>query len=333
MFRKPFKWSCCVISAAVLLWGPVSVRAANYDVYVLAGQSNMDGRGRVSELVGPLAKYAVPREDILLTYGNSTLRQKVAITSCGWVALRPGYSVSPGAKPSLSPHATFQATPGSPATHPTAAAVAASYVPSKVFGPEIGFGFAMADARKPNSPRLALIKFAVGNTNLREAWNPDTRGQLYDQMIAFIHQSLATLTANGDTYTFRGFLWHQGEADTQVPVDRYEQLLTNLIKSVRRDLNSPDLPVVLGEPFDNGKSLNIRAAQRATAAKVPNVYWVSSAGLKALDRGTHFSTASQIELGQRFAEAILNKADAGPIPTTAPAVTNPPTTEPVQDEH
>ena len=40
MFSKSFKWSCRVISAAVLLWGPVSVRAANYDVYVLAGQSN-----------------------------------------------------------------------------------------------------------------------------------------------------------------------------------------------------------------------------------------------------------------------------------------------------
>src|SRR5689334_20230281 len=68
--------------------------ATHYHVYILSGQSNMDGRGKKSELVGQLAQWAKPQSDVLITYSNSTLRGPYK--SEGWKPLEPGYSVPPG---------------------------------------------------------------------------------------------------------------------------------------------------------------------------------------------------------------------------------------------
>jgi iduronate 2-sulfatase len=292
--------------------------ATTYDVYLLAGQSNMDGRGAVADLTGPLARYAQPQPEVRFTYGNSTLRQKPAITSGGWTILRPGYAVGPGDPMTRQPATTTTASTA-PSTAPSTNA--APVVPGPMFGPEIGFAQAVTDAGLPAGHRLALIKFTLGGTDLRQQWNPASRGLLYDQFIAFTKQALADLSAHGDTYTVQALLWHQGESDAKLPPERYQALLTSLINSTRHDLNLPNLPVVLGEPYDNGHRLSIRLAQRATAKALPNVYCVSSGGLRVFDNGTHFNAASQITLGQRFAEAALHHTNAGPVPppTTMPA--------------
>src|SRR5215469_1898245 len=91
-----------------------TARAEHYDVFVLAGQSNMDGRAKVGELTGDLAKWKEAQVDVLLAYSNSGTKGKLLSTD-GWVKLAPGYSVAP-ARPRQEK------------------------LPGGTFGPEIGFG-------------------------------------------------------------------------------------------------------------------------------------------------------------------------------------------------
>jgi iduronate 2-sulfatase len=113
------------------------------------------------------------------------------------------------------------------------------------------------------------------------------------------------LKRDGHTFTPRGLLWHQGEGDASSTTETYQQRLAEFIARMREDLGKPDLPVVVGEVFDNGKRDTVRAALRAAPGKVPHVGFASAQGLKTWDNGTHFDAAGQITLGERFAEAML----------------------------
>ena len=265
-----------VLSFGVTLLNGTLAQADHYDVFVVAGQSNCDGRGKASELTGPLAKWAKPQNDVLIAYSCSNLRGPV-LTSGGFKPLQPGWSVAPGK--------------GKP-----------TKLPSGTFGPEVSFGRGMADRLK--GQKVALIKFAEGGTSLAKDWNPAVKERLYPAFREFTRKSLKELKDAGHTYTVRGMIWHQGESDAALTAAEYETMLTAFIASVRTDLEVPELPFGVGEVFDNGKRDNIRAAQKATAEKMKAVFFVPADKLKTFDGGTHFDAASQIELGERFAAGM-----------------------------
>ncbi|MFM8271596.1 MAG: sialate O-acetylesterase [Gemmata sp.] len=253
-----------------------TARADHYEVFIIAGQSNCDGRGAAADLTGALAKWARPQEDALVTYSCSKLRGPV-LTSDGFKPLQPGWSVAPGKN------------------KPT-------QLPSGTIGPEVSFGRAMADRLKDK--RVALIKYAEGGTSLAKDWNPDVKDRLYAAFLEFTRKSLKELTGKGHTCTVRGMIWHQGESDASLTAAEYEKLLTAFVGRVRSDLEVADLPFGIGEVFDNGKRDTVRAAQRATAEKVKGAFFVPADRLRTFDGGTHFDAASQIELGERFAAGM-----------------------------
>ena len=257
-----------------------AVQAQQVKVYILSGQSNMDGRGRRSELVGELAKWTKPRADVRIAYSNSDRRGPYATD--GFVLLEPGYSVPPGTK--------------------------ARKLPGDTFGPEVSFGRAIADARP--GERIVLIKFSEGGTSLHNDWMPDKEKSLYPQFLAFVRQSMKSLTDAGDSPQLAGMIWHQGESDASLPEGEYQKLLIQFIARVRSDLESPQLPFIIGEVYDNGHRDRVRAGQRATAAAVAGVRFVTVDGLKTSDNGTHFDTPSQIELGRRLAAALIHNTTA-----------------------
>jgi hypothetical protein len=99
-------------------------------------------------------------------------------------------------------------------------------------------------------------------------------------MLQEIRTSLANLPAEFPDYAGRGhelagFVWWHGwndGVDPKTAVPEYERNLTNLINDVRRDLNAPKLPVVIGEltgPWVNAPPEweQLRKAQAAVAAK------------------------------------------------------------------
>lgn len=257
---------------AIILHGPAVHAATTYDVYLLAGQSNMDGRGKAAELTDEQRK---PLEGVSIYYRNPPA------STDGWKPLTPGYSIAPGYKGKL---------------------------PSPTFGPEIGFARAMIEAQPDR--RLALIKGSKGGTSLAKDWSPgvkgkpDTQGPCYRNFLHTIELAKKELKA-GDSFVLCGLLWHQGESDASSTADVYQERLTTFIARIREDLGQPDLPVVVGEVFDNGKRDSVRKATRALASAVPQVRFAGAEGLKTFDAGTHFDAASQITLGQRYAKEML----------------------------
>ncbi|QEG43321.1 sulfatase-like hydrolase/transferase [Roseimaritima ulvae] len=251
------------------------VFAEVYDVYLLAGQSNMDGRGDASKLTEQQRQAAA---DAIIYYRNP-LR-----STDGWKPLATGFSVPPGFKGAL---------------------------PSPKFGPEIGFAAAMKEWN-PNH-KIALIKGSRGGTSLRSDWmpgeagQPETQGPLYRKFIETIQLATADLERQGHTYVIRGLLWHQGESDSKASEQTYRERLTTFIDRIREDVDVPDLPVVVGEVFDNGKRDGVREAQRRVGTSSPHVSFASVRGLTTWDEGTHFDAHSQWLLGRRFAAALSKR--------------------------
>ena len=248
------------------------------DVFLLAGQSNADGRGLSSELTGGLAGYAGSQPDILIHYSNLSYTNSNRSLYQKWVTLRPGFSRAPGYNGSLL---------------------------SPTFGMEIGAGKILSEYY----PNPAFIKVTEGGTALGNPgidWypapldSPDV-GRLYKELIEATQTALAELETTGDTYTVHGLFWHQGESDVSRTAE-YNDLMTTLIEGVRRDLGMPNLRFIIGE-LASTKAQTFRDVQWEVARNSPNSEFISSSGLTTFE-GTHFDTPSMITFGERVGYAF-----------------------------
>ncbi|MFZ4575054.1 MAG: sialate O-acetylesterase, partial [Phycisphaerales bacterium] len=253
----------------VMVHGAAAATAAEpqtLKVFILAGQSNMEGQG-VVDLDGKdynggkgtlaalmrdpekKARYAHLKDD----RGEWRVRDDV------WAR----YQREDGAI-----HAgplTFGFTPYGDQHH---------------FGPELQFGHVVGEALE--QPVL-LIKTAWGGKSLYADFRPPSSGgevgPYYTLMIEQVRETLANIRRDfpevpADRYEIAGFVWYQGWNDGCDPkhaVPEYESNLVNLIKDVRKDLGTPNLPVVVGEltgPWVNAPAEweQLRAAQASAAA-------------------------------------------------------------------
>ncbi|MCW1883914.1 sialate O-acetylesterase [Luteolibacter flavescens] len=113
--------------------------------------------------------------------------------------------------------------------------------------------------------------------------------------------------------TLAGVLWHQGETDAldETLARSHARKLSDLIARLRTDLDSPDLPVLIGdlahfgdekrEPAAIARRDEVRTGLRRVAAETPRAGFVESDGLPGVD-GVHFSRAALMEFGRRYAE-------------------------------
>lgn len=238
----------------------------HYTIYLLAGQSNMDGRAKTKDLVGDLAEFAVAHPTVLIRYSSGGHKRKLR-ESTGLIPLQPGCNENP-----------------------------------EQFGPEIGFGHAMAKAHSDQN--ILLIKVSEGGTNLKSDWNPDNAKGLYQRLMKVGKETCDLLTEHGATYEIAGVAWHQGESDAKGG-EQYAELLSAFIGRLRADLKLPGLPVAVGQICDaNPQYQGVIAAQKKVAASVPGVGFASSEGLATHDKNVHFDVRSQIELGRRLADAM-----------------------------
>ncbi len=238
-----------------------------YDVYLLAGQSNMDGRGLTNDLAGGFAVWNQPQTNVLIYYSNHYLTNYTA----SWQPLKPGWSSSSDG----------------------------STLVSNQFGPELSIGYVVANANPGR--HIALIKVTKGGTSLQDNWRPGK--DMYANFTNAVPLALQALAAGGNTGTVRGLLWHQGEADYGETHDYYLNLLTNFIAAVRTDLNLPNLPFVIGEITRDNPNPNyqmIRQAQYDASQITSNAYFVTAMNLPANTTENHFYSTAVIGLGQRF---------------------------------
>ena len=203
-------------------------------VFLLAGQSNMDGRAKASGLS------EIDKQRLKKAQKNATLY----------------YNFDEG-----NPLDTTKV-----AKH-TAKKFGADYL----FGPELFFGINMSE--KYPDHQIILIKRSRGGMSLYGAWNPDwtlekatlikeeNQPKLYSEFVAYGQKVLSTLEK--DSYELCGMLWVQGESDSGKkggirPREAYHDNLTNLINRVRIDFNEPKLPFLM---FQVGHGKVVKAMQ------------------------------------------------------------------------
>ncbi len=250
-------------------------------VFILAGQSNMegqavadldgkdynDGKGTLKALLNDSAKAPLVKH-LRTAKGEWTVRDGI------WIRYQPENG------PVKAGPLTLGFTPYGGRHH---------------FGPELQFGHVVGDHF---TNQVLLIKTAWGGKSLYKDFRPPSSGGevglYYVKMIADIRKGLENLKTDfpgydGGGYELTGFVWYQGWNDGVDPkkaVPEYELNLVNLIKDVRKDLNVPKLPVVIGEltgPWVDAPAewATLRKAQAAAAARPEfkgNVLFVETHG-------------------------------------------------------
>ena len=233
------------VAKAPVAKAPVAKSPENplpWKVFILAGQSNMEGQA-VVDLAGK--DYNQGRGTLLTLMGDPVLGPKLkhlkddsgewATRKDVWVRYQPEQGLLKAAPLGLG------FTPYGDKHH---------------FGPELECGHVLGNALA--NPVL-LIKTAWGGKSLYKDFRPPSSGgqvgPYYTKMIEQVRHALANIAKEfpsykGEGVELAGFVWYQGWNDGVDPkkaIPEYENNLANLIRDVRKDLKSPRLPVVVGE--------------------------------------------------------------------------------------
>jgi len=198
-------------------------------VFLLAGQSNMDGRGDASKLSEAEMKLLANASQKIHFVYKGTVGEGNAIQYKGALDFTNPWSF-----------------------------VKQKFKIKKCFGPELFFGVELVK----NYPKqdYLFIKRSQGGTSLYGSWNPNwsfekasflneqDKPKLYQDFIDLVDNELAEL--HPDSYEIVGMLWVQGETDSNtsngsVAADTYHLNLENLINSVRGHYDIPDLPFLI----------------------------------------------------------------------------------------
>jgi hypothetical protein len=254
-------------------------KGAHIEVFLMGGQSNMNGRADASELPTSLQN---TQSDVDLYWHRTQASSNVGhVTEDVWTSLAPGTG-----------HGT------------------SSTVYAKEFGPEVTFGRTLADANLAKN--IGLIKYSHGGTNLYSDWA--SGGTYYNTFIDTVTLGLQAITARGDTYTIQGMLWQQGESDTGAESSQYQTNLTSLVSRIRADVGVNNLPFVIGGLSDSQSSsvntigsgyYNVRQAQEAVAMNDSNVYFLDTDGFEVRPGDAiHFGVDGQQDIGTGAAELL-----------------------------
>jgi hypothetical protein len=188
------------------------------------------------------------------------------------------------------------------------------------FGPEIGMVRTLTT--KETRP-LAVIKTAFSGTSVAGDWNvglPGKADPCYRAMIDEAKAAIASAKSKNITLRPRAFVWVQGESDANVKdAPTYVANLSAMLQRLRTDLNAPDMILLLGvnTRFGNGKNAfmpKVIDAQKEVAASLPRARYVDTAGAETLPPShTHFTAVGTLEIGRRYAEALLAAETALPL--------------------
>jgi alpha-galactosidase len=226
-------------------------------VFVLAGQSNMEGHGFVA--ADPKRNGGKGSLEFVAQRPDTAARFKRLLAKDGSWAVRDDVWVH-----YLDRKGKLTAKFG---------------VKEDRIGPELGFGFVVGDAFE--EPVL-LVKLAWGGKSLAKDFRPPSAGgetgpyyrEVVDRTKAVLKNLKSEFPEFGDRgYELAGFGWHQGWNDriNQAFNDEYEKNLAHFVRDVRKDLGAKGLPFVIAETGMTGpeekhpRALSLMKAQAAVA--------------------------------------------------------------------
>ena len=177
--------------------------------------------------------------------------------------------------------------------------------------PGVGPGSAFAQRLTELLPavHVGLIPCARGRVTMDE-WSPNSRpNTLYGSSLR-----RARLAEENGRVT--GVLFYQGESDasSREAVEAWPRRFAALVAAWRRDLGDPQLPVVFCQVGNLAASWRGDPAfrywdllkQKQAGVRLPGVRMVVTDDLSLKADGIHLTTAAQIFLGRRLAQAMYD---------------------------
>lgn len=337
MFIITRRWALALVSvlvAAVAASGkptPPNASAHNdhaapsVKVFLLLGQSNMEGHGRIN--ADPKRHDGKGSLEWAAKNPSSPERLRRLLDKDGhWVARDDAWIHYLDRKGRLAP---------------------GFGVGEDCIGPELGFGQVVADHF--NEPVL-LVKLAWGGKSLAVDFRPPSSGgqvgPFYTEVITRAKDLLSNLKREfpelGDELGDRaleiaGIAWHQGWNDrvNDAFVAEYQQNMANFIRDIRKDLGANDAPFVIAETGQGGpnekdpQALALMDAQaqaanlqefRGNVAFVPTRAFWRDERESPSDQGYHWNSNAETYflIGQAMGEAMVKMCEH-PVPPGKPA--------------
>jgi hypothetical protein len=273
-------------------------------LYILGGQSNMDGYGYNKDLPKSLK---AGFDDVWIFHGNPAADEASDGGKGLWTPLQPGHGVGFSSDGKTNNY-------------------------SDRFGIELSFVQKLKE-RYPNE-KIALIKYSRGGTSIDSlaaanfgSWEPDYKGKnglnQYDHYLATLRNSFAVkdIDQDGrDDYLMpAGIIWMQGESDgdkTEEIALRYYDNLKRLMDLMRASVHANDLPIVLGKISDSWNDTDgkvwdygepVQYAQEKLAKTDPNVNIVRATRYYKYSDPWHYDSQGYLDLGEKFAEKLIAK--------------------------
>lgn len=262
------KFLIFVLSTFSLVQFDACAQSKKLKVFILAGQSNMEGQGVVS--MDGERDYNGGKGNLVwsMKHSKSAEKLKQLKNEKGEWVVREDVQISFKVRDKVRKGGLTVGYTG--------------YGGSSHIGPELGFGLVMGDHFE--EPVL-LIKTAWGGKSLFVDFRPPSSGgqvgPYYTKMVEEVRAALADL---GDQkYEMAGFVWQQGWNDmvTKPAIPEYALNLVNLVKDLRKEFKAPNMPVVVGElgnggPVTSGGMFEFRKAQEEGTKEIKNALFIKT---------------------------------------------------------
>ncbi|MEO8130388.1 MAG: sialate O-acetylesterase [Bryobacteraceae bacterium] len=266
------------------------------DLWVLAGQSNMEGVGDLVDVQPPDLKiHSFDLTDTWLVAKEPLHTLVSAVDKVHWPRNTAGDQVR---------------TEGEALT---------TYNEKRKKGAGLALPFAAEMLRKTAVP-IGLVPCAHGGTSMAQ-WDPALRDRGGDSLYGGMIRRVAAVGGK-----VAGVLWYQGESDANpkaAPV--FAAKFAELIAAIRSDFGQPDLPFYYVQLARHINTQNIvewnqiQEAQRLAELSIPHTGMVAAID-SSLDDGIHVSTQDHKRLGKQFANMVQGNLKRGPRPVSAKVV-------------
>lgn len=298
--------------AVLLLLSLKSAESKEFDLFYMGGQSNMDGFGLNTELPDYLTT-SVP--NVFIFHGNPSPDGYDGDLKGEWQKVRAGHGRG------FSTHNGKN-----------------NY--GEKFGPELSFAHTIS--KQYPDKNIAIIKYSKGGTSIdckaaREygCWEVDFSDNSginqYDHYLATLKNASADNDIDGDgvkdNLVPRGIIWMQGESDAYVSEEvarSYEKNLSKLISAIRKSLGSDGIPVVIGQISDSGQDADgkvwdygdiVKQAQENFVKVDNNAILVNDTQTYQYSDKHHYDSQAYIDLGQKFANSIIELSNKTDLPS------------------